>query len=81
VKASSKTFSKADLAALFAGARSLRVSRGAKSVLVDLKAAPPGSAAFAEAVCGSTGNLRAPAARAGKDWLIGFNEGGWEASL
>jgi len=81
VKASGKTFGAADLAALFAGARSVRVSRGSKSAVLDLKAAPPGSAAFAEAVSGPTGNLRAPAVRVGKDWLVGFNEGGWEASL
>jgi hypothetical protein len=81
VKASTKKFVAADLAALFAGATQLRVSRGAKSAIVDLRAAPPGSPDFAAAVLGPTGNLRAPAARAGKVWLVGFNEAAWEQAL
>lgn len=81
MKASSRKFGAADLAALFAGARSVVVSRGAKSAALDLRAAPPGSAAFADAVLGPTGNLRAPTARMGKDWLVGFGAAAWGAAL
>jgi hypothetical protein len=81
VKANRQKFGKGELKALFAGAKSVTVSRGAKQATLDLKAAPPGSAAFAEAVLGPTGNLRAPTARIGKDWLVGFGEAAWSEAL
>lgn len=81
MKASKQKFGAGDLKTLFAGAKSVTVSRGAKAAALDLKAAPPGSAAFAEAVLGPTGNLRAPTARIGKDWLVGFGEASWAAAL
>ncbi len=82
MKASKQKFGKADLKALFDGARSVVVSRGSKAMTLDLKAAPPGSPGFAEAVLGPTGNLRAPTARLGKGrWLVGFGEGSWGEAL
>ena len=30
---------------------------------------------------GPSGNLRAPAAKVGKTWLVGFNEEAWDAVL
>ena len=81
VRASSKKFGAGDLKALFAGATSVVVSRGSKSAALDLRSAPPGSAEFAAAVSGPTGNLRAPAARIGKIWLVGYCEAGWEEIL
>lgn len=66
------------LRALFAGASSVIVSRGAKAAALDLKAAPPGSTTFAAAVLGPTGNLRAPTARLARGvWLVGFGEASW----
>lgn len=82
VKAGSRKFGAGDLKALFAGARSVVVSRGAKTAALDLRAAPPGSAAFAAAVVGPTGNLRAPTARmSAGTWLVGFHEAAWAAAL
>lgn len=81
MKASKQKFGAGELRSLFAGAKSVTVSRGAKVTALDLKAAPPGSATFAEAVLGPTGNLRAPTARIGKDWLVGFGEASWAAAL
>lgn len=81
MKASKQKFGAGELKTLFAGAQSVTVSRGAKSAALDLAAAPPGSAAFAEAVLGPTGNLRAPTARLGKRWLVGFGEASWAAAL
>lgn len=81
MKAGTKKFGAADLKSLFAGAKSVVVSRGSKSTVLDLKAAPPGSAVFAEAVLGPTGNLRAPSIRVGNAWLVGFGEASWAAGL
>lgn len=81
MKAGSKKFGAGDLKALFVGATRVTVCRGAKFEALDLRAAPPGSAAFAAAVSGPTGNLRAPAARVGKNWLVGFSEEAWQATL
>lgn len=82
MKASSKKYGKGALKALFGGAMSVTVSRGPKSMRLDLKTMPPGSEAFADAVLGPTGNLRAPTARIGNgNWLVGFGEGSWGEAL
>ncbi len=81
MKAGTKKFGAADLKSLFAGAKSVVVSRGSKSIVLDLKAAPPGSAVFAEAVLGPTGNLRAPTLRLGNAWLVGFGEAAWTEEM
>lgn len=39
-----------------------------------MKKEPPSAAELAAVVLGPTGNLRAPAIRTGKSWLIGFHE-------
>ena len=39
-----------------------------------MKNDPPSAADLAAVVLGPTGNLRAPAIKSGKTWLIGFNE-------
>lgn len=82
MQAGKQKFGAGDLRALFAGAKSVVVSRGAKAAALDLEAAPPGSADFAAAVLGPTGNLRAPTARIGRGaWLVGFGEASWDATL
>lgn len=82
MKASKQKFGKGELKALFADAKKVTVSRGVKVTPLDLKAAPPGSAGFAEAVLGPTGNLRAPAVRLGKgNWLVGFGESSWSEAF
>jgi hypothetical protein len=50
------------------------VAKGKKVLTFDLKKDPPSPADLAAVVLGPTGNLRAPAARTGKTWTIGFNE-------
>lgn len=37
--------------------------------------------ALLKAVLGPSGNLRAPAIRKGKTWLVGFNPEGYEAAF
>ena len=41
----------------------------------------PGDREGMELVLGPTGNLRAPAARIGKTWLVGFGEATWKKLL
>ena len=53
-------------------------ARGKKSVEFDLKQ-DVDSEALAKAALGPSGNLRAPAVRVGKTWLVGYGEEAWEA--
>jgi hypothetical protein len=46
---------------------------------VDVTAAGPGE--LAKALVGPSGNLRAPAARVGRDLLVGFSPEAWRAAL
>ena len=50
------------------------MAKGKKVQTFDLKKDPPSQAELAAVVLGPTGNLRAPALRVGKTWVIGFNE-------
>ena len=59
---------------LFDGATKLVVAKGKKVQTFDLKNDPPSATELASVALGPTGNLRAPALRMGKTWLIGFNE-------
>ena len=75
MKASKTKFHETDLAALFDGATRILVGRG-KSHL----AFTPGEdsmEAIAEKVLGRSGTLRAPAARVGSAWLVGFTDEMW----
>ena len=77
VDARKQRFAAKDLEQLFAGARSLTVARGKKSQRIDLAKAAPTAAEFAKLVLGPSGNLRAPTAQVGKDWIVGFGEEAW----
>ena len=59
---------------VFDGATEVVVAKGKKVVVFDLQEEPPPPELFAKAVLGPSGNLRAPAIRTGKKWLIGFHE-------
>ncbi len=50
------------------------MAKGKKVVRLDLQKDPPKPAEFVKLVLGPTGNLRAPALRMGKNWIIGFHE-------
>jgi hypothetical protein len=54
------------------------ISKGAKSTMLTPKSSTP--ADFAPAL-GPTGNLRAPTARIGNTYLVGFNEKVWRDAL
>ena len=72
VDAKKTRFGKTDLKALFADATKLVVAKGKK--VQEFDPAKDTAADIAAAALGPSGNLRAPAIRAGKTWYIGFNE-------
>ena len=74
VNASKDRYGKSDLKQLLAEASKVVVAKGKKVVTFDMKQDAPSANELAKVVLGPTGNLRAPAARVGKTWLIGFNE-------
>jgi hypothetical protein len=65
-----------DLSSLFAGAKRIVVCKGSKVTELDLSDKPG-----LELVLGPTGNLRAPTARIGKTWVVGFGEATWKELL
>jgi len=73
VNASKQRFGATDLKGLFADAASVVVARGKQVLTFDLKQDPPTKAELEKAVLGPSGNLRAPAIRTGKTWLVGFH--------
>ena len=74
VNATKERLGKGDLKQLFRGSSKVVAAKGKKVVTLDLAADPASAADLAAVVLGPTGNLRAPAIRTGKTWLIGFNE-------
>lgn len=74
VNASKERFGKSDLKELFADASKVVVAKGKKVTTLDMKKDAPSTAELADVVLGPTGNLRAPAIKTGKTWLVGFNE-------
>lgn len=55
------------------GAATLVVARGQKIVEFDMAGDPPGEEELRAAILGRSGTLRAPAVRAGRTLLIGYN--------
>ncbi len=70
----------ADLDELFAGATKVIVAKGKKSAELDPRDADDRDE-LARAALGPTGNLRAPAARVGKTWLVGWGDPAWPERL
>ena len=52
--------------------------KGKQVLTFDMKRDPPSDEELARVVLGPTGNLRAPAIRTGKKWIIGFNEDAYD---
>jgi len=66
-----------DFDELFDGATKIVAARGKKHVVFDLKKDPPEPSELAKRLLGPSGNLRAPAAKVGKTWLVGFSDDAW----
>ena len=79
--AKKERYAKKDLKKLLDGASKLVVAKGKKVESFDLRKDPPSAAEIASVALGPTGNLRAPAIRSGKTWLIGFNEEAYAEAL
>ncbi len=77
VDASKQRFGADALAEVFAGAAEVVVARGKKVLRFTAAEAAAQEEAFTKVVLGPSGNLRAPAARSGKKWLVGFHEEAW----
>ncbi len=73
VNAAKERFGKADLKKVFDGASKVVVAKGKKVLTFDMKKDAPSASELAAVVLGPTGNLRAPAIRTGKTWLVGFH--------
>ena len=76
VDARKQRFGAADLVKLFRGSTKIITARGKQALVLDLKN-DPSAAELAQHALGPSGNLRAPALKLGKTWLIGFGETAW----
>jgi hypothetical protein len=79
--ATKERYGRADLDALFAGARRVVVAKGKKVVEFELARGQPLTSEVADAILGPTGNLRAPAVRMGSTWLVGFLAEAWDETV
>ncbi len=66
-----------ELDELFEGATRILVSKGKKTVVVDMKKDAPEAEELAALVLGRSGNLKAPAIRMGKTWIVGYGDVTW----
>jgi arsenate reductase-like glutaredoxin family protein len=62
-----------DVDQVLSEANKIHVAKGKKALTFDTKKDPPERAELLKHVLGPSGNLRAPAIRAGKTLLVGFN--------
>ena len=74
-------FALADAVRLARECRRLVVSRGAKSVTVDLGKERPSDEDLAALLLGPSGNLRAPTVRSGSVLFVGFSEHAYETAF
>jgi hypothetical protein len=63
---------------LFRGAARVIVGKGAKSTEFEIARDRAALAEASRAALGPSGNLRAPAAKIGDTWLVGFCEPAWK---
>lgn len=69
-----------DLRQLFARSDELVIIKGKRATAVDLRNGRANPDDLAAAL-GPSGNLRAPAIRIGKNWLVGFEPAAWSRAL
>jgi hypothetical protein len=69
------------LKSVFAGAQRIVVCKGKRVTEFDMRKAPPGLDELAAVALGPTGNLRAPTARIGSTYIVGFGADTWREIL
>ena len=79
VNAQKERFGPKDLDALFDGANKIVVAKGKKVLTFAPGKDDFDAEALEKAVIGPSGNLRAPSARSGKTWHVGFSEEAYES--
>ena len=79
VKAAKTKFREDDLPGLLGGATTVLVGRGKSHVAFDPRTDAMDD--IAAKVLGRSGTLRAPAARVGTTWLVGFTDDMWDEAL
>ena len=75
--AKKQRYTAADLPELMKGASEVLVAKGKKSQTFRPGTDKSAWKELAEVAIGPTGNLRAPALRRGKRWIVGFGEEAW----
>ncbi|HTF86887.1 MAG TPA: ArsC family (seleno)protein [Planctomycetota bacterium] len=75
VDAKKQRYGAKDLATLFKGAKRILVCKGTKVTELEAGKLDPAI------LLGPTGNLRAPTARIGTTWLVGFGEATWREGV
>ena len=73
VNATKERYGDADRIEVLGDATRVIVASGKKRVEFDLVNDPPDRAVLVKACLGPSGNLRAPAVRKGRTWIIGFH--------
>jgi hypothetical protein len=73
VNAAKVRYGEGDLMDVLGDATRVVVARGKKVLEFHLRSDPPTLAELAKVCLGPSGNLRAPAIRKGKTWMIGFH--------
>ena len=73
VNAAKERYGDKDLMRVLGDATRVVVAKGKKVIEFDLQGDPPKLSELVKACLGPSGNLRAPAIRKGKTWMIGFN--------
>ena len=73
VNATKQRYGDKDLMKVLGDATRVIVAKGKKTVEFDLAKDPPKKADLVNACLGPSGNLRAPALRKRKTWVIGFH--------
>ena len=73
VNAAKERYGEKDLMKVLGDATSVVVAKGKRVLEFDLKNDPPKKSELVKACLGPSGNLRAPAIRKGKTWMIGFH--------
>ncbi|MFT5284472.1 MAG: hypothetical protein ACI8TQ_000629 [Planctomycetota bacterium] len=66
-----------ELEELFADSSRILVSKGKKTIVVDLKKDAPDAEELSALVLGRSGNLKAPSIRMGKTWIVGYGDVTW----